>query len=76
MGQMIVVEESEYNKLKRDSEICKELIEEINKKAKELYPNIPYWIDTGSNVDVAFVQLEEMKQEIINKRKSFWKGRK
>lgn len=74
MGQMIVVDEDEYNLLKANSGICIELIKEIDKIANELYPKVPYWIDSGSNADVAFIQINEMAREIKKRRKRWWNG--
>lgn len=71
MSQMIVVDEDEYNVLKENSNICIALIKEIDDIANELYPNVPYWTDCGSNADVAFFQINEMKREINRIRKGW-----
>ena len=72
MSQMIVVDEYEYNVLKANSSICVELIKEIDTIANELYPNVPYWADCGTNAEVAFFQISEMARE-IKKRRRKWK---
>ena len=72
MGQMIVVDEDEYNEIKRNSRICVGLIKEIAELANELYPNVPYWTDCGTNAEVAFFQISEMARE-IKKRRRKWK---
>lgn len=76
MGQMIVVEENEYLTFKAHSSILIELIKEINEYANELYPNVPYWCDTGTNADVAFIQVDNMRNEIIRRRKKLFRKRR
>lgn len=69
MSQMIFVDEEEYKNFKSLANICCELIEDIDNEASNLYPDVKYWLDTGTNADVAFIQFHKMVYEIKKYRK-------
>lgn len=71
-GQMISVDENEYNRLKCDSAICIDLIKQINEMANYLHPKYGYWIDVGSNADCAFAQLYVMFNDKKKKHKPYF----
>ena len=43
---------------------CDMLLEAIEKIADEKYSDVPYWIDTGSRLNVALAMLEQFKRDI------------
>ena len=43
---------------------CDMLLEAIEKIADEKYPDVPYWVDTGSRLNVALAMLEQFKTDI------------
>lgn len=81
MGQIIMVDEDEYYKFKKDAEICDLLIKKLDEECKILYPGIPYWCDYGTNEDIAFIQIDFMSSDIqkyqnkglVNKIKNLYK---
>ena len=78
---MILVDEDEYYKTKRDTEVCNLLIKKLDEECKVLYPDIEYWCDCGTNADVALIQINTMSYYIkkyqnkglINKIKNLYK---
>lgn len=40
------------------------LLEAIEKIADEKYSDVPYWVDTGSRLNVALAMLEQFKTDI------------
>jgi hypothetical protein len=44
----------------------------LEQAADSLYPEMPYWTDTGNCFDVAEAQLMEMRWELERKRRP-WK---
>ena len=53
---------------KTDNEIyanwCKDFIDKIEEIAKEKYPNITYWCDTGSQYNVIMAMLEQFRKDL------------
>ena len=43
---------------------CDMLLEAIEKIADEKYSDVPYWVDTGSRLNVALAMLEQFKTDI------------
>ena len=43
---------------------CDMLLEVIEKIADEKYSDVPYWVDTGSRLNVALAMLEQFKTDI------------
>lgn len=43
---------------------CDMLLEAIEKIADEKYSDVPYWIDTGSKLNIALAMLEQFKRDI------------
>lgn len=43
---------------------CDELIKEIDKIAKDKYPNIDVWIDTGSKLNECLAILEQAYKDL------------
>ena len=46
---------------------CDLLLNKIEEIAEEKYPHVPYWIDTGSRLNVAIAMLEQFKRDIKRK---------
>lgn len=57
MGQLVIVDEEEYQNLKIKANWYNLISDEIDYFANELYPDAPYWTDCGSGIDVANQQL-------------------
>lgn len=72
MGQMIFVNEDEYNEYRGKAKYFELLATELEQAADSLYPEMPYWTDTGNCFDVAEAQLMEMRWELERKRRP-WK---
>ena len=72
MGQLIIVDEEEYHEFTLKAQWYDILIQKIDSLTDTLYPNIPYWIAVGRNIDVALVQVQTMADE-IKKRRPFWR---
>ena len=60
------LEEENYKKV-----WCDMLLNKIEEIAEEKYPNIEYWIDTGSRLNCALEMLETFKKDL--KTRSFYK---
>lgn len=43
---------------------CDELIKEIDKIAKDKYPNVDVWIDTGSKLNECLAILEQVYKDL------------
>lgn len=42
----------------------KSIMDKIEEIAKEKYPDVPYWCDTGSRWNVCMAMLEQFKRDI------------
>lgn len=62
MNEFLEEESSEDNTYKQIW--CDMLLEAIEKIADEKYSDVPYWIDTGSRLNVALAMLEQFKKDI------------
>ena len=40
------------------------ILEKIEQIAKEKYPDVPYWIDTGNRSQVAYAMLETFERDL------------
>lgn len=60
------LEEENYKKV-----WCDMLLNKIEEIAEEKYPNIEYWIDTGSRLNCALEMLETFRKDL--KTRSFYK---
>ena len=47
---------------------CEPLMDKIEEIAKEKYPNMPYWIDTGSRWNVCMTMLDRFEQDLKTRR--------
>lgn len=41
-----------------------EILEKIEQIAKEKYPDVEYWIDTGSRIDCAYAMLNTFETDL------------
>ena len=62
MNEFLAEESPEDNTYKQAW--CDMLLEAIEKIADEKYSDVPYWIDTGSRLNVALAMLEQFKTDI------------
>ncbi|MBQ3421646.1 MAG: hypothetical protein IJH34_08235 [Romboutsia sp.] len=46
------------------AEWCTDIMDKIEEIAKEKYPNIKIWIDTGSRYNVAMAILEQIRRDL------------
>lgn len=74
MGQMIFIDEDEYNEFKNYTVLGKDYYKMINELRDMMYPDIDIWIDTGSNHMVNEVFFEKVKEDF--KKGYRWKGKR
>ena len=43
---------------------CESLMDKIEEIAEEKYPNIPYWIDTGSRWNTCMAMLDTFQKDL------------
>ena len=43
---------------------CKDFMDKIEQIAKEKYPNVTYWCDTGSDYNVIMAMLEKFRKDL------------
>lgn len=72
MGQMVLIDEDELNKLKFDSFWFNQYYLFLNKCDEELYPHIKYWADTGSGAEINLKILSQMKKDLKNSKKNIF----
>lgn len=75
MGQMIFVDEDEYNKNKYYAELTKDYSRMVEELREMMYPNINIWIDSGSTYMVDTVFVERAKED-FNKGFKWKRGNK
>ena len=71
MGQMIIIDENEYNILKVYGNVGCELVKELNKIYDEFYHE--YQVSSISNIDFAWLTVEKLKNDINNSKKKWWR---